>query len=59
MSEAAVTAPEKEKVGWQQIAAIVVGGVLVITGIIRRDFAVMALGAGAFGMPGVSSMVRK
>jgi hypothetical protein len=47
---------EKPRRNWERLAAIVVGAILLITGIIRNDFAIMALGAGSFGVPGISSM---
>ena len=57
----AVEEPPKEKKdrNWERLVSLIVGGVLLITGVVRNDFAIMVLGAGAFGVPGMINLSAK
>jgi hypothetical protein len=57
MAETETPPDEKRRsIAWERIGSLIVGTVLLITGVVRNDFAIMVLGAGAFGVPGVINL---
>jgi hypothetical protein len=49
---------KRRSIAWDRIISLFVGATLLITGLIRNDFAILVLGAGALGVPGVINLSR-